>query len=1181
MRSRAWRLALFGLVAVFARATVDAQSAPAGRVGGQEAKIGDQLRHFRVYPHLDKAYRLINQHKLAEAKPELEACLELEGRNPEIWSTYLDVLYQLKEYDHVVERFDGLGALREDARLRRYHLLSQLERHNTDAVVEDLRTLGSGNEVITKSELQRIAVRFIDLSRAQKRPESLISFLAVVPDSALPPPVAYEAANALRSLGKLNEASAVYQRVAQADAGGKLRVDAYKTLASLAIERQQRAQAREFLARAQTLQPNDLSVIRSLGELAAGREDWVESARYYRQWLDLSRTASREDRYHAAMSLGRAYVQLNQAEHASDAFALALRAKPNDANASVAAAQALQQRGRMVEALGHFRTALSVAPTGDLNAHVGLLVAQLERPREALPYLERASELGVSPDLAPALFGQLGYVYAALNQPAAAREAFTRALAQSPNQAALHAAIGRVSLTLNDLPSAIDHFETSLSLQSDPQIAHDLALAYARVGKGGDAARLVEHLRSVPNADSLLDTDLWNQLAESAFRNGRFREAASLFRQASARANGQGWPALDRAAESFERAGALTDAAAIWDELAASNRAPRDARAEAAERAGYAYLRVADVDHGVSSLLTATRLGHDSWNLHLDRALALIKLGRWSEALDESRASLARRNSARGHLAAAMCFKALGKPGMAVYQFAQSLDRIGEIEPADQKYVFNELTSMYANEANYEEASKAAARSLSISPDPAIALQLGRLQRLLGKNEESRLTLDAIDVSSLEKPLRLAVLDEQSQVRGLLGDRQQAANALQEALALEPSESRLYQLGIHFRELGDLDRAVTNLRASLERAPGNIRYRETLGYVCLQMGRLREGVDLLSSVAQQEPQNVQVQQDVADALMRLGDQPAAVRWLRQAIERAGPANGEADDNEQRRQALLRMRSTVAQIGKSYDVAAYFGYQAIAAPNSIVDQNAKPLFLSQGGFEFARFLMRPQRGLSLIARLMSVGDGQFSNAGGGQFTNTGNGLLTNTGSGQFTNAGMIGALNQLAVGLRYRPFASQNLNFSAERLFQLGGDLPNSWLLRTLYSIESGGDVRPEQGWRPYSLIYGDVAGFLGPYRSVITYGEARLGASRSLDNTWVVRPHIVAIARSDFVGTGGDAFQLGAGMGITHYFRSGGYEGPAPSFEVRLYGSAAGTRSATADQFSGVRGLTLFTTFRF
>jgi len=251
-----------------------------------------------------------------------------------------------------------------------------------------------------------------------------------------------------------------------------------------------------------------------------------------------------------------------------------------------------------------------------------------------------------------------------------------------------------------------------------------------------------------------------------------------------------------------------------------------------------------------------------------------------------------------------------------------------------------------------------------------------------------------------------------------------------------------------------------------------------------------------------------------------------------------------------------MQQMVARIERRYEAAGYFGYHALAVPNSAIDR-ATPLLLSQSGFELTRFLTSPQRGWSLIGRVMSIGEGQGARSGTG------------------------GTLNQLAVGLRYKPLRTENLNFSAERLFHLGGALSDSWLLRALYSKENGAAVPQDERWHSYSLIYGDVAGFLSRYGSLLTYGEARYGVSRSLNRSWTVRPQIAAMARRDLVGNGGSAVQMGAGIGITRDLAATADGGRVSNLELRVLGSTALVSALQTGGVDSTQGLTVVTTVRF
>src|SRR5262249_12328852 len=191
------------------------------------------------------------------------------------------------------------------------------------------------------------------------------------------------------------------------------KLDTCKALASMAIELRQWDRAALFLRRAHDLRASDTSVLTSLGQVAAQRGEWSESVRWYQLWLSSNTAATAAERYTVYMAIGDARTHLGRNAGAAKAFSRALSVRPNDLVALLEKARALQKADRLDEAIATLRTALDVTPTGDLNAQIGLLYARQGRRQEALSYLERARELGVSATLSSAVFGQLGYLYAA------------------------------------------------------------------------------------------------------------------------------------------------------------------------------------------------------------------------------------------------------------------------------------------------------------------------------------------------------------------------------------------------------------------------------------------------------------------------------------------------------------------------------------------------------------------------------------------------------------------------------------------------------------------------------------------------------------------------------------------------------------------------------------------------
>jgi hypothetical protein len=133
----------------------------------------------------------------------------------------------------------------------------------------------------------------------------------------------------------------------------------------------------------------------------------------------------------------------------------------------------------------------------------------------------------------------------------------------------------------------------------------------------------------------------------------------------------------------------------------------------------------------------------------------------------------------------------------------------------------------------------------------------------------------------------------------------------------------------------------------------------------------------------------------------------------------------------------------------------------------------------------------------------------------------------------------------------------------------------------LLSREHAGDVQSQQRWQPYSLVYGDIAGFIGPYPSLLLYGEGRLGVSRNLTSSLVIRPHILAVARDQPIGPGrGDAFLLAVGIGMIYYLESP-HAAHRTSLETRVYYAGAVAGASGAGRLDGIKGLTLMTSVRF
>ena len=128
-------------------------------------------------------------------------------------------------------------------------------------------------------------------------------------------------------------------------------------------------------------------------------------------------------------------------------------------------ANALQEGGRLDEAIENHRAALALEPNfGDALVSLGNALVRKAQPGEATPLFARA--LAARPDWDVALLGR-GNAQLAEGDPDAALVSFRRVIELSPELAEGHNATGAALARRGDLPEAIRSFEMALRLKAE------------------------------------------------------------------------------------------------------------------------------------------------------------------------------------------------------------------------------------------------------------------------------------------------------------------------------------------------------------------------------------------------------------------------------------------------------------------------------------------------------------------------------------------------------------------------------------------------------------------------------------------------------------------------------------------------------------------------------------------
>jgi tetratricopeptide (TPR) repeat protein len=143
--------------------------------------------------------------------------------------------------------------------------------------------------------------------------------------------------------------------------------------------------------------------------------------------------------------------------------------------------------------------------------------------------------------------------------------------------------------------------------------------------------------------------------------------------------------------------------------------------------------------------------------------------------------------------------------------------------------------------------------------------------------------------------------------------------------------------------------------------------------------------------------------------------------------------------------------------------------------------------------------------------------------------------------------------QPSIGLRAKPFESQNLVLAAQRLFLGGRYTQQDWLLRVAYSADRGTDLQAGASAWTYWQVYTEGAYFIDAKRYIHTL-EARWGGSWRLGplEGLVATPHLVLAGDFDNQNVQRTSSGLGAGLALRQWFRQNKTMAPASWAEFSI-----------------------------
>ena len=586
-------------------------------------------------------------------------------------------------------------------------------------------------------------------------------------------------------------------------------------------------------------------------------------ALYAQQGLDGCAVASFESslrldpkNWEAHYNLGLALIKRGDRKKAEEELREAIAEKPESASAHHALAELYEAENNLPEASAEYQSVLQADAHFPLGAvDLARALASQQNFAEAIAALQQALTLSPAPDQIVPIRVALGVTYAENGDQPKAIETLRQLVAEHPEAADAHLALGTVYAQQEQIPSDEAVSEFREALRNDPSMpGANLALTRALLEqkKYGDAlAAIQQYTQQQPKDAEAYHLEgliyegqhAWDKAGESLSRAARLAPGDYDFRKDL----GLALVHLSRhkeAIQEFQAAEKISpqeiephqQLASLYDKAGQADQAKVErARLAKLSGQGQASAEAARLNEQANKLLAAenARAAADSYR----RALQLVP------------------NDAQMH-----------------YNLSLALDRLGEV-PAEIKELH---------------------RAVELDRNLAVAHnQLGLLALTAGRQEEAERELKRalqIDPQFAEALNNLGVLYTQQ------GNDSEAAPLFQQATQCDPTYARAFvNLGLTLARHGRYDDAEKQFHAALQADPNDVSAFGALGMLQAKTGRSQDSIASFRTAVELQPKSAEAHLNLGIALVDGYDRVGGLKEFQEAV-RLDPKSASAHLN---------------------------------------------------------------------------------------------------------------------------------------------------------------------------------------------------------------------------------------------------------------------------------------------
>ena len=362
------------------------------------------------------------------------------------------------------------------------------------------------------------------------------------------------------------------------------------------------------------------------------------------------------------------------------------------------------------------------------------------------------------------------------------------------------------------------------------------------------------------------------------------------------------------------------------------------------------------------------------------------------------------------------------------------------------------------------------------------------------------------------------LLVQRGDIRAKLGQKVNADNDFSAALKLGtlPLAQKL-ALQIRLNRKAD---ARATLDEAAKKGENLASSDRDLAYLAISVGDDAKALDAFARSDTVQKLGVNPLQDAAFTAIRAERDPQALAYLTRAADLIYTTPLELRSSSELT-SLLNIRRNIAQVSREWGANASLSYRGTASS------------LGLGGATSANSNDSLQLGAEVYWRPFGYRNGKLFEVYARAFE------TPYSKAGGLTGASSI----QGSVGLRWKPFATENFVLALGRLFPVGSKMASDTLAQVAYFNGSGGELRTDSPSWWTQQYYAEAGRY---FQHPQTYGaaNARIGRSFRLDtisSDLVAFPHAVLAADYSNAYVQRSAVGMGPGINFRYWYREDTY----------------------------------------